>query len=366
MNGKSSTKFAVIGAGSTGQTMAAHLALMGFHVSLYNRHEDRIKNIISRNNSIELEGRLRGTGRLDVVTTNIREAIQDASVILVDVPASAHASIAGICSPHLKDGQIIILNPGRTGGAIEFSKVLRENGSAADIIIAETQTVIYTTRSKQNAKIEIFALKNRVPLAAFPSSKTKVVIEMMKDIYPQFVPANNVLETGLNNVGAILHPVPTLLSTSWIESPKTQFKYYYEAITPTISGLLEVIDQERINVAEAFGVKAISVKNWLFQAYGVEGDSLYEAIQNNTAYSQIDAPETLQHRYILEDVPTGLVPMASLGALAGVPTPNIMTIINLASKLLGIDFWTTGRTVENLGLKGMSVDEVKQIAEGRD
>jgi len=366
MHGKTPTTFAVIGAGNTGQAMAAHLALMGFQVSLYNRHEDRIKSIIDRNNSIELEGRVKGTGRLDVVTTNICEAIQAANVIMVNVPASAHASIAEISSPYLKDGQIVILNPGRTGGAIEFRKVLRENGSVANVIIAETQTVIYTTRTTHNAKIEIFALKNKVPLATFPSSKTKVVIEIMKEIYPELVPARDVLETGLNNMGAMLHPTPTLLSVSWIESPKTRFKYYYEAITPTISGFLEVIDQERVNVAKAFGVKAISVKDWLYQAYGVGGDSLYETIQNNGAYSQIDAPETLQHRYILEDVPTGLVPIASLGALAGVPTPNIMTIVNLASRLLGIDFWETGRTVENLGLKGVSVNEVKRIAEGRE
>ncbi len=365
MGEKTPVAFAVIGAGSTGQAMAAHLALMGYRVRLYNRHEDRIKNIISRDNGIKLEGRVKGTGRLDTVTTDIHKVVRDGDIIFIDVPASAHRSIAEICAPHLEDGQTVILNPGRTGGSIEFSRVLQESGAKADVTIAETQTVIYTTRSTEDAEIEIFAIKNRVPLAAFPASKTQTVIEKMKGIYPQFVPAGSVLETGLNNVGSILHPVPTLLSASWIESPKTRFKYYYEAITPTISGLLEIIDRERMVVAEAFGVKAVSVREWLSQAYGVAGNSLYEAIQNNTAYGQIDAPETLRHRYILEDVPTGLVPIASLGALAGVATPNINTMINLASKLLRIDFWAEGRTVENLGLKGMSVDEVKQIAEGK-
>ena len=364
MDNKAPAVFAVIGAGSTGQAMAAHLALMGYRVRLFNRHEDRIKNILNRSNSIKLEGRVEGTGRLDTVTTDIHKAVRDADIIFIDVPASGHRSIAEICAPYLEDGQNIILNPGRTGGAMEFSNVLRENGVKADVTIAETQTVIYTTRSTEDAEIEIFAIKNRVPLAAFPASKTKSVIEAIKDIYPQFVPVRSVLETGLNNVGSVLHPVPTLLSASWIESPKTRFKYYYEAITPTISGLMEIIDRERMAVAEAFGVKAISVKDWLFQSYGVAGTSLYEAIQNNAAYGQIDAPETLQHRYILEDVPTGLVPIASLGELAGVSVPNIMMIINLASKLVGIDFRAEGRTVENLGLKGKSVDEVKLIAEG--
>ena len=366
MSDRERISFAVIGAGNGGQAMAAHLALMGFQVNLFNRSEDKINDITVRDNSIELRGQVSGIGRLNKVTIKMHEAIEDANTIMVVVPASAHTAIAKICSPYLQDGQIVILNPGRTAGAIEFSRVLKECGSKASVTIAETQTIIYTSRLIENGKVEIFALKRKVPLAAFPSSKTKAVIETMRKVYSQLIPANSVLETGLSNVGAILHPTPTLLSASWIESPKTKFKYYYEAITPTVARLLELIDQERINVAEAFGIKVISVKDWLYEAYSVQGDSLYQVIQNNDKYSSIDAPETLQHRYIFEDIPTGLVPMASLGDLVGVATPNMKLIIQLASKLLGIDFWEIGRTVEGLGLKNMSKDEIRRFVETGD
>ena len=49
-----STRYAVIGAGNGGKAMAAHLALKGFQVNLYNRSSDHIAAIKARG-GIELE-----------------------------------------------------------------------------------------------------------------------------------------------------------------------------------------------------------------------------------------------------------------------------------------------------------------------
>ena len=43
---------------------------------------------------------------------------------MVVVPSSAHADLAAAMAPHLRDGQVIILHPGRTCGAIEVAAVL--------------------------------------------------------------------------------------------------------------------------------------------------------------------------------------------------------------------------------------------------
>lgn len=362
LNKRDNLKFAVIGAGNGGLATAAHLALMGFKVNLYNRSKERIDHI-QKKKGIEVIGMINAFGELNKVTTNIKEAIEDADIIMVVIPASGHEDIAKVCAPYLKDDQIVILSPGRTFGALEFINTIKNNGSGADIIIAETQTISYTSRNKEGAKVEILALKKKVPLAALPANKTEDVIEIMKEIYPQLVPAINVLKTSLDNIGAIFHPTPTVLNAGWIETLRTQFKYYYEAITPTVAKFLEIIDKERMDVAKAFGIEALSAKDWLYEAYGVRGKTLYEALQNNDKYRTIDAPTTLQHRYIFEDVPTGLVPIASSGDMLGVSTPNIKLIIQLASMLTGIDFWKTGRTVEKLGLKGLSVDDIKILAE---
>lgn len=91
----------------------------------------------------------------------------------------------------------------------------------------------------------------------------------------------------------------------------------------SVAGFLEKMDGERLAVARAVGTDVSSVKRWLTSAYvSSEGDTLYDAIQSNEAYREIYAPETIHHRYVYDDVPTGLVPMVSLGKLLGVDTPS--------------------------------------------
>ena len=55
-------------------------------------------------------------------------------------------------------------------------------------------------------------------------------------------------------------------------------------------------------------------------------------------------------RYITEDVPTGLVPLSSLGKRLNIPTPTINSIIGLANALFNFDFYKNGRTMEKVGI----------------
>jgi opine dehydrogenase len=109
------THYTVIGAGNGGKAMAGHLALMGFPVTLYNRSPHRIAAIKARG-GIDLESSEAGAsgfGKLVCVTSDMAEALRLADIIMVVVPSSAHAEIAAAAAPHLRDGQITVLHPGR-------------------------------------------------------------------------------------------------------------------------------------------------------------------------------------------------------------------------------------------------------------
>ncbi len=73
-------------------------------------------------------------------------------------------------------------------------------------------------------------------------------------------------------------------------------------------------------------------------------------IKFNPTYKDILAPTTINHRYICEDIPTGLVPMSLFGKNLGISTPTIDYFIKEGSKLLDIDFRSEGRTLHKLGL----------------
>ncbi len=200
-----------------------------------------------------------------------------------------------------------------------------------------------------------------VPVAALPSTETGRVIHALKDAFPQFVPADNVLQTSFDNIGAIFHPAPTILNSGRIESTAGDFEYYHEGITPAVAKVIEQMDYERMAVAEALGVEAISAHAWLDAAYGATGATLYDAIQNNIGYKGIKAPENLQHRYIFEDVPASLVPISSIGDMLGVQTGMIKSIISLGSGIHGVDYWATGRNVKRLGIAGMTVRQIQDL-----
>jgi opine dehydrogenase len=354
------TSYTVMGAGHGGKAMAAHLSLMGFPVTLYNRTFDHIE-VIKKRGGIELEsveGGPHGFAPMKLVTADLAEAVEKAEMIMIVVPSSAHADIAKNLSCCLKDGQTIVLHPGRTCGALEFAKILRDNHCTADVTIAEAETFIYASRSDGPAQARIFRMKEAVPLAALPANRTKKVLEKIHEAYPQYIDGENVLHTGLNNMGAIFHPALTLLNAGWIEATHGDYQFYIDGVTPSVARVLESLDRERVTVASSLGIRARTAQEWLQMAYNTTGANLHEAIQNQPGYYGIKAPSTLSHRYIFEDVPMSLVPIASLGQRYGVSVRGMDSIIRLACIIHRTDYWRRGRTVERLGIDTLSVSEL--------
>jgi len=57
------------------------------------------------------------------------------------------------------------------------------------------------------------------------------------------------------------------------------------------------------------------------------------------------------------------VPIAALGALAGVPTPTIDALVQLASLAVRVDYRRDGLTLEKLGIAGKSPAELLKFVE---
>lgn len=335
-------KVFVCGCGHQGMSMAAHLALNNIEVSLWNRTESNIKEILDTH-EIHCKGVVEGTAHIDCVSTNIGDVISD--FVMIATPSSAHADLAKLLAPYVHKDMTIVLNPGRTFGAIEFAEALKECGVTELPHIAETQTIVYTCRRSGPKEADIFALKNDVKIAALHGSNIDYVMDLMPDcLKPHYTPVSSIAYTSLSNVGMILHCAPVLMNIGWIEDEAMGFKYYHQGISRSVANFLEKLDKERLAVAEALGFQIESTSDWLCNTYGVTGNTLYDCIQNNKSYEDIDAPAEIRYRYIMEDVPNGLVPMEHIGLELGVPTPNITTIINLASSALDIDFRAIGRT----------------------
>lgn len=115
-----SSHIAVLGAGNGAHAFAGDLALRGYRVRLYNKFPHEIVDLQAAG-GVTMEGTLEGFGALDLIATEIEPVVASADIIFVVVPAIAHAFMAEQCAPFLRDGQVVLLNPGRTGGALEFA-----------------------------------------------------------------------------------------------------------------------------------------------------------------------------------------------------------------------------------------------------
>lgn len=352
----SKPRFAILGAGHGGQAMAGYLALLGYEVSLFTRSLETMMGI-EKHGGIKLGGSLTGLGRLSRVTADYGTVLDNTDVVMVVVPASSHRDVALSISQYVHENQVVVLNPGRTGGALEFDALLRRNG-VKGVTVAETQTFLFASRVIEQGQVNIYSIKNEVGFAALPASRTGEILGFLGDAFPQFKESPSVLHTGFDNIGGIFHPAPTLLNAGWIQATDGAFTYYHQGITPAVANVLEALDRERLQVAKVFDIQAQSAHDWLVCAYGAQGNTLYEAIQNTLGYSDIKAPDTLDHRYIYEDVATSLVPLSALARVANVAVPATDLIIELAYLMTGTDYRLSGRSLKTMGLEYRGVDEI--------
>ena len=79
---------------------------------------------------MEVEGEVEGFGRSALVTDDLEEVLRDSRLVIANVPAFAHGPLAERCAPYLRDGQMVLLNPGRTFGALEFRRALTARAAA--------------------------------------------------------------------------------------------------------------------------------------------------------------------------------------------------------------------------------------------
>src|SRR5262250_2382806 len=359
-------KIAVLGAGNGGCAAAADLTLRGSEVRLFSRSENTLMPIAKRGGIELVEDGVEQFATPLMVSAHLAPVVNGADLIIIAAPAVAHEYLAKNLARYLVDGQRILLNPGHTGGSLHFANALRGAGVKAQIKLFETVTLTYICRMPQTARVEIYRRTTSLRCAAFPGKDTGDLVREIQEIFPNVIPAVNVLETGFANINAIMHPAGMLGNAGWIEKTAGDFYYYREGITPSIAAWIEEVDRERLAIVQRLGLNTLRFVDIFYQAGLTSEDarasgSAYRAIHESQPNRTIKSPGTLGHRYIKEDVGYGLVPMAEIGRLVGVETPVIDALITLASVISGTDYRKKGLTLEAMGLARVNAKELPTI-----
>ena len=352
----------VLGAGNGGQALAGHLALKGYSVKLFEHPDFGEKvSVIESRGGIELRGNLKGFGKLEKTTTNAGEALAGADVVYVTAPSFAQKPIMDKAGPYIDEGMKVVFIPGNFG-SLEAASWLNA-GKKEGVLLGETNTLPYACRQIEPGIVDIWGVKTKVLMAALPSKRNEELIQTVKEMFPtDIVKMSNVLETSFSNLNMVLHCPTMILNTGRIESREAGFRSYTDGMTPSVCKISEITDEERISIGRALGLNLQPQTQWLKETYGLEGGNLFEVLQGSDVYGGhgVDAPKTMTHRYLTEDVPYLLVPVASFGRALGVPCPVIESIILLAGKINGKDYFSEGRTLERMGFPSTGIESIRE------
>ena len=353
---KERPNFTVIGCGAGGTTMAAVLKEKGYCVKVFEIDAEKVEKLAACK-TFRSEGFVVAEGKPDLVTNDIAKAMEDTDIILVPSTTDAHEWIAKAIKPYVRDGQMIVLFPGHMGGALLVSNILRDGPNPPDIIVAETNDLLYPCRVKEIGVTLHTGVKEHVGIATVPSGDVDKVMEVLKPIFTNLDRKESIMQTSIKVYGT-LHIIPTLMNVNKMDLGES-YDYYMQGVTPNIAKLIIAAHEEGAAVLAKLGVNAGDMVKGLCKAYHLpDTDDLWTAIQSCRPYDGIKNPKTLGHRFVHEELLSGFVPMASLGEELGVDMPVTNMFINMAQIFTGIDYRKEGRTVEKLGLKGKTPEEM--------
>jgi opine dehydrogenase len=354
---------AIIGAGNGGCAAAAQLTQRGFDIRLYGRSA-RTTEPLSAAGGIAYEGALgEGFAPLPLITNDAGAAIADADLVLIMAPTHAHEDVARTIAPHLTSEQFVMAAPGHT--LLLIPNAIRSAGGKLGLY-CDSSSLPFICRKSAPDKIRITRVAQVLYFASFPGREVEAVAERLRPVFPQIEPRPSLLHTVFPYTNAIHHPPALLLNVGRVESTGGDYHHYYDGITPAVGRLIDALDAERLAVAGALGVAIEPLPQFFFRmgytnTAGRDGGTAYDVFHNSEPNRWIKAPASIDHRFFNEDVPYGLVAIAELGRLAGVPTPHADAVIDIASIVTARPYRREGLTRERMGIAEMSADEATAL-----
>lgn len=383
-----------IGAGNSGQAMAVDSKLAGKTVRLFEFEEfsGSIKELF-QHKKIELLGKERnsrnfkrnGTAEMDMVTSDIEEAIKGATHVVFSCRANYYETAFKQAIPFFEDGQVISFLPDNYGSMI-LRRLMKEMGCKKKIYVGGWNTMPFAARiiEKGSKKYVVNVLYRAVQLRfdTMPSKDADDYVELMKEFPPLDTVTPNhgktMLDIGFSNVNPLLHIPATLYNAGAIDNwgiipdvgeKDVVYDIYRHGFSNSISNMQWAQYKEESAIAQALNVgiqqynkeifySRTSILGALFMGddYSI---SLEKPIPSEDWIQYLPGERfSLKSRYITEDLPISTRLYHELGKMAEVDTPVIDAMIQSASVLNNDNYFEKGFTLKTIGVDNMSKDDL--------
>ena len=358
------SRVAILGGGCEARLLAALCLAEGADVTLFSAYGAELDTLRASSGITVRGAGPVGTYQVDRdgpsvrTTAELDRAVAGADVIFLTGPIQKHRTYAMVLADHLSDGQVLVLAPGRSLGALEAAWMLRIGGCTADITLVEAQGLPFWIA--ESGAVLTLAVAGPVAAATLPRGRNDV-IEALGPYLPNLVAQNSVLDSGFAD-GSALVELPALLlggvafgaGTEPIPMggvPLPENQTFAALIGDEQRGVIARLAQERHEVARAFGVRDLpDAGDWIALHAGALRGEGARAVPDKTAAKIL----------VRDGVIGSLVPLISAAELAGLPVPMTQSMVTLASTVLGADVAAAGRRLETIGISAGDLDTARR------
>ena len=325
------SSFGIIGAGPVALCLAAELKNDNHSICLCVHRNSRFESLALQNHGkFIIDG---SPLKIDKLLTSVKDTLARCDHIFVCISALYYAEIFQQLMMYRKPDQFVYFMPGNVFGAYNYAQAAKLNGYSYRGI-AEFQTSVYTARAN-GINVLQFAKKTKVSMGA----RTNCEAEVMSKVLPRSLRgcvhlATNYIETSLQNVSGILHPIIFYENLKLFMTSDNK-RFYVDGTTSHALDRIIAIDFERVAIQRAFGFSSLSLTDWFQRVYGCKGSDVAAIVKNLDGYRAISAPTTINHRYFYQDVPFCLVPLETAAAKRNIMTPEMTLLIDDVSAVTG-------------------------------
>lgn len=325
-------RIAILGAGAVGRASAAYLLTRDHEPAIWS--PSGISTAAFREAALLVEGEIVGEFRPAVADT-AKEAIRGASLILVALPANAHRVVYDQIAVHAVPGQVIVISAQPVLGAFALEERLRKAGKSNAILA--WGTTLLRSRQVGASGVRINTIRKAIDMASLPAHAEEAVAVCRAAFGDRFDVRPDMLAISLSNMNPQAHLALALTNFTRMERGETWGQS--ENLTSGVARFLEMLDGERLGIAQKLGLSVRSMAEHYHRTYGLPIATLESmAADIRTEGAGQLGPTTEQSRYVLEDAPFGLASLVKLGHAVGVEMALHEAGLKILSALYGRDF----------------------------
>lgn len=344
-------KVSIVGAGPAGFALAADLQRHGTDVLVYSHPEHlRHSGHVIKNGCLTTSGIIEGSVSLRL-SCDMTDVVHFSKTIILTVPSTGQETVLKELKAFSLKHHTLIAVPGNLFSLIAEAEL--EIGH-----IFETNLSPYSCRMDEGNLI-VLGRKSRFFIASLENYMDPDLRDLIEGIFPMELQwCSSVVEVSLTNVNGVFHPLMMLMNAGRIENTDGDFLLYHDGLTRSVANAMEAVDNVRIQIGEAFGLRmesAIEVSN---NCYRHTFTDLVDLAQNSKPHKNLRAPDSIHNRNISEDVPDLLVSWHDLAERLGIDASPIKAVIILAQMATGVDYMKKGRNLQALNLDKMSKSEL--------